>query len=217
MSTLLFLIILSLLILAIVYISRQKSKIRELNGKIMELNKLSVRDPLTGLFNRRGGSEMLEHHHALLVRHRNPLNNFAVLTLDLNRFKGINDKYGHEVGDKVLIFFSDMLTQELRGHEHDIVVRSGGDEFLVILPECTLEQAMTVKQKIKINLIQNEFEANNFKLHLSTSVGISMAMTDNGDILQLSEVLELSDSSMYADKKLDAKGDSLGPDRRANF
>lgn len=208
MSTFLVLLMFGFLILSLTHICK-------LNRKIDKLTFLATRDPLTGLLNRRGGSEILEHHHTFLVRSKSAKNNFAVLNLDLNRFKGINDKYGHETGDLVLKFFGEILTKKLRGHEHDIIVRAGGDEFLVILPGATLDQAKTVKQKIKNLLHEEPFKGNGLTLILYSSIGIAMAMTEEGEILPLGEILKLADVDMYIDKDIEHKTGSLMSERRA--
>ena len=183
------------------------NKIRALEEQIRYLERLSTHDPLTGLLNRRGGDEVLLHHFSILSRDNCEKNNFAVLDLDLDRFKGINDKHGHIIGDKVLIFLAETLTGTLRKNEHDKVIRLGGDEFRIILPECTFEQAEIVKAKIKDVLATSLFEYGELKLSLRTTVGIATArIGTNDEIRQIAEIIELADKDMYEDK---AKGYAL--------
>jgi diguanylate cyclase (GGDEF)-like protein len=100
---------------------------------------MAMVDPLTGLYNRRFGVQRLAAEVARSERRGHPL---TVLTLDLNDFKQINDRHGHPAGDHVLQEFAIHLNKVIRGS--DMAVRLGGDEFLVLLPECTLEQLQLV-------------------------------------------------------------------------
>ena len=125
--------------------------------------------------------------------------------MDLDRFKGINDIYGHDVGDKVLQFFAGVLTGTLR-NEHDVVIRVGGDEFIIILPECNLKQAETVKSKVKQALARNSFVDGKLELSLRTSVGIALARNEAGRLHHpLKKILSLADKAMYEDKKAGEK------------
>ncbi|MGH9864353.1 MAG: GGDEF domain-containing protein, partial [Candidatus Acidiferrales bacterium] len=96
-----------------------------------EFHRLATRDPLTGLSNRRLGEERLTGEVSRSERYGHPL---SVLMLDLNRFKRINDQHGHAAGDAALQAFANRLNKVIR--TSDLAVRLGGDEFLVILPEC---------------------------------------------------------------------------------
>jgi diguanylate cyclase (GGDEF)-like protein len=110
-----------------------KRAIAENRAKVME--ELAIRDPLTGLFNRRYLMEQLPTEIARAERYGQPL---TVLVLDLNNFKAINDTHGHPAGDAALCAFSRHLRRAIRSS--DIAVRTGGDEFLVIFPECSIVQ-----------------------------------------------------------------------------
>src|SRR5260370_42688407 len=96
-------------------------------------------DPLRVLNTRRFAEQRLAAEVARSERKGHPL---SVLTLDLNNFKHINDTYGHPAGDHVLLEFATRLNSVVRGS--DLAVRLGGDEFLVLLPECTLEKLQLV-------------------------------------------------------------------------
>ncbi|MBI5077918.1 MAG: GGDEF domain-containing protein [Candidatus Yonathbacteria bacterium] len=177
------------------------SRINALEEQARYLMRLSTHDPLTGLLNRRGGDEVLAHHFSMLSRNNCEKNDFAVLDLDLDRFSGINDKYGHSVGDQVLVFFTKVLVGILRNNEHDIVVRLGGDEFRIILPECSFEHGEIVKTKIKDALMATAFEVSGIKLSLRTSVGVATARTPrSNEVRQIEEILKLADKAMYEDK-----------------
>jgi diguanylate cyclase (GGDEF)-like protein len=122
-----------------VLIKRLRLQLAEKQGHSDILRNMAMVDPLTGLYNRRFGVQRLAAEVARSERRGHPL---TVLTLDLNDFKQINDRHGHPAGDHVLQEFAIHLNKVIRGS--DMAVRLGGDEFLVLLPECTLEQLQLV-------------------------------------------------------------------------
>jgi diguanylate cyclase (GGDEF)-like protein len=122
-----------------VLIKRLRRQLAERQGHSDLLRNLAMVDPLTGLYNRRFAEQRLAAEVARSERKGHPL---TVLTLDLNKFKEINDTYGHPAGDLVLQKFAARLNNVIRGG--DLAVRLGGDEFLVLLPECTSQQLQLV-------------------------------------------------------------------------
>src|SRR5260221_2739805 len=118
-----------------VLIKRLRCQLAEKQGHSDLLRNLAMVDPLTGLYNRRFAEQRLAAEVARSERKGHPL---TILTLDLNNFKFINDTYGHPARDLVLQEFASRLNNVIRGG--DLAVRLGGDEFLVLLPECTSEQ-----------------------------------------------------------------------------
>jgi diguanylate cyclase (GGDEF)-like protein len=138
--------LIALILLFDVYVIYQQILIKRLRRQLAEkqghsdlLRNLAMIDSLTGLYNRRFAEQRLAAEVARSERKGHPL---TVLTLDLNNFKQINDTYGHPAGDQVLKEFAARLNKVIRGS--DLAVRLGGDEFLVLLPECTLEQLKLV-------------------------------------------------------------------------
>src|SRR6266566_3253937 len=122
-----------------ILIKRLRRQLAEKQGHSELLRNLAMVDPLTGLYNRRFAEQRLAAEVARSERKGHPL---TILTLDLNSFKQINDTYGHPAGDQVLQEFAACLNQVIRGA--DLAVRLGGDEFLVLLPECTVQQLQLV-------------------------------------------------------------------------
>lgn len=111
------------------------------------LREQAIRDPLTGLYNRRYLEQVMEKETERARRYGHPL---AFLMIDIDRFKEINDRFGHRVGDEVLRAVASLLKGDLR--KADIAVRYGGDEFLVVLPEIDGE-AEAVARRLKLSLI----------------------------------------------------------------
>jgi diguanylate cyclase (GGDEF)-like protein len=122
-----------------ILIKRLRRQLAEKQGHSDLLRSLAMVDPLTGLYNRRFAEQRLAAEVARSERKGHPL---TILTLDLNNFKQINDTYGHPAGDLVLQEFAARLNNVIRGG--DLAVRLGGDEFLVLLPECTSQQLQLV-------------------------------------------------------------------------
>jgi diguanylate cyclase (GGDEF)-like protein len=126
-----------------VLIKRLRLQLAEKQGHSDILRNMAMVDPLTGLYNRRFGVQRLAAEVARSERRGHPL---TVLTLDLNDFKLINDRHGHPAGDHVLQEFAAHLNKVIRGS--DMAVRLGGDEFLVLLPECALDQLQLVLDRL---------------------------------------------------------------------
>jgi diguanylate cyclase (GGDEF)-like protein len=142
--------LITLIVVFNIYTIYQEILIKRLRRQLLEkqdhsyiLRNLAMIDPLTGLYNRRFAEQRLAAEVARSERRGHPL---TVLTLDLNNFKEINDTYGHPAGDQVLQEFASRLNKVIRGS--DLAVRLGGDEFLVVLPECTLEQLKLVLERL---------------------------------------------------------------------
>src|SRR5438876_9515059 len=138
--------LIALVVLFNVYVITQEILIKRLRRQLAEkqghsdlLRNLAMVDSLTGLYNRRFAEQRLAAEVARSERKGHPL---TILTLDLNNFKEINDTHGHPAGDLVLQEFAARLNNVIRGG--DLAVRLGGDEFLVLLPECTSQQLQLV-------------------------------------------------------------------------
>jgi diguanylate cyclase (GGDEF)-like protein len=122
-----------------ILIKRLRRQLAEKQDQADQLRSLAMVDSLTGLYNRRFAEQRLAAEVARSEHQGHPL---TVLILDLSNFKQINETHGHPAGDQVLKEFATRLNKVIRGS--DLAVRLGGDEFLVLLPECTLEQLKLV-------------------------------------------------------------------------
>jgi len=109
-----------------------------------QLRELALRDPLTGLLNRRGLDESLEQ---LLERREGQDHHVVLVVFDLDHFKRVNDDYGHDVGDAVLKWVVEVLRNLLR-RKSDVLARFGGEEFVVLLPGVTVEDAAVLVQRV---------------------------------------------------------------------
>lgn len=158
-----------------------------------ELRTLAAKDPLTGLANRRGLEEKLTAIIAFSQRHDK---HFAYLTLDLDRFKAINDAYGHVFGDEVLVEVAHKLRRVVR-RRTDVVARTGGDEFTVILTD------MAPLSPVHLDAIQAiinaPFEIDGQKLHVQASLGVALYPEDGTTYDALYRV---SDDLSYKAKQL---------------
>jgi diguanylate cyclase (GGDEF)-like protein/PAS domain S-box-containing protein len=157
------------------------------------IRKLAYHDALTGLPNRVLFADRLDF--AMSQAHRSQ-RRLAVMSLDLDRFKNVNDTFGHSVGDKLLHSVGRRLTGLLR--KNDTISRTGGDEFSLLMPEIDQEKdTVTVAQKV-LNVFQEPFVLDVHELHITTSIGIAIYPDDGEDTDTL---LKHSDIAMYQAKQ----------------
>lgn len=153
----------------------------------------ATHDPLTGLFNRRGGE--IKFAKQLAIAEQNHMA-FVLLLLDLNDFKPVNDKYGHEAGDIVLKEVASRLRSVLRSD--DIVVRWGGDEFVVALVLDNLERLTHILNEIQSSFLHDIEISSTISVRVGASIGVSTSATQGYDI---SSLLESADDIMYEVKR----------------
>ncbi len=169
----------------------------------------SLTDPLTGLPNSRYMFMAFEQNVKKAERTKEKM---AVLVMDLNRFKEINDQYGHKVGDEVLVKVSEMLQKEMR--KYDTCIRYAGDEFVAFLYNAERETAEKIAGRIRKSVQSVLLKVRTGKeVRLGISVGISMYPHDGTD---LNHLFAVADSQMYTDKfeskadMVEVKGEALG-------
>jgi diguanylate cyclase (GGDEF)-like protein len=158
-----------------------------------ELKEQAIHDPLTGLHNRYYLNQVLDQEVKRSKRYNHCM---AFLMIDVNRFKEINDRYGHQVGDEVLQAIASVLRKAVR--ESDIVVRYGGDEFLIILLE-TNGEADTVKHRIATTVTPYNKKKRWVDFPVTLSVG--SAHWDPQSSQSVDEILNEADRQMYEEKK----------------
>jgi diguanylate cyclase (GGDEF)-like protein len=153
---------------------------------------LSMRDGLTGLFNRRVLEEMLE-----LEGHKRQVDPLSLLIIDLDFFKQVNDTHGHPAGDLVLQTVARVLRESTRGS--DLVVRSGGEEFSAMLPSVSLAGALEVGERIRSNLERTMVTYNGRSIAITASVGV--AHRSARDLCTVKELELRADNALYEAKR----------------
>jgi non-canonical purine NTP pyrophosphatase (RdgB/HAM1 family) len=155
----------------------------------------SIRDPLTGLYNRRFMEHVFENEMHRTIRREHPL---SVMMMDVDHFKTVNDALGHEIGDQVLRSIAQFLINHLR--REDIICRFGGDEFVIILPETKADDAFTRANDLRlaINEVQSDPLIKQYNISgMSLSIGISCYPTHG---TEPSDLLRAADYALYYSK-----------------
>ena len=175
------------------------TKLCEINYKLEELNdklkELSNCDPLTNVYNRRYFSEISNKMLSLTTRNSHDL---GIIILDIDKFKNINDTYGHGLGDKVIIALAQNLKEIVR--DSDIVSRFGGEEFVILMYNINLENAQNVAEKIRQHVEAIEIIDNDLTLRFTVSLGV--ALYDEAiDNKNLEYTLKRADKALYMAKQ----------------
>ncbi len=175
------------------------SKLATANEQLLEFNKklekLAVTDSLTGLKNRRFVDDVLSSEVALYRRYGSP---FSVLMIDIDHFKGINDKYGHCGGDQVLRVLSGILMKNSR--TTDTVGRIGGEEFFMLLHGTTVAGAKIVAQRI-LEEARSPYDIEGIEgIEITVSIGIS-GVDGSEDLATPEQILDRSDKALYQAKQ----------------
>ena len=153
--------------------------------RVSDLRKAALTDPLTGLGNRRALEQNI------------PLGDYALIALDLDHFKHVNDEFGHSSGDAVLVQVSSALQAGMRGD--DAVYRVGGEEFLAVLPHTPLPDAVRVAERLRLEVKAIDFTGQAPDGRMTLSLGVT-GVTD-GDQAAFTEALERADEALYASKE----------------
>jgi len=168
--------------------SRRIEEMRVLQARAEEFERLAMVDSLTGLANRRFVEARLASEAARSARYGHP---FTVISFDLDKFKQINDAYGHLAGDKVLKEFARRLASAIR--KSDIAARMGGDEFLVLLPECSTSQVQILLDRLR----PMETEFGGAKIPICFSAG--WVGYEKGETTE--QFLDRADRTLYTEKR----------------
>ena len=164
-------------------------------GALGEIRRLAVRDPLTGLYNRLQMDEEMEKFWSLALRYKKPM---AVLLLDIDQFKSINDMWGHNSGDAIIREFAEFLKSTVRAS--DIVARYGGDEFVIILPHADAQEAGNLANRLLAQARSRRFLMDKEPLSITTSIGIAIYEPGRGH-MQKSDLIDRADKALYQAKK----------------
>ncbi|SHF59207.1 diguanylate cyclase (GGDEF) domain-containing protein [Caldanaerobius fijiensis DSM 17918] len=158
---------------------------------LLSLKENIEKDPLTGLYNRLALDRILSKAWSYAASHNTPL---TVAMLDLDNFKHINDNYGHLVGDELLAEVCLKIKRSLR--DGDEIIRYGGEEFLVLLPETSVEKAL-----IPLERIRNQIESDTFTAEqIKTTISIGLATFPGDRPLNYEELIKFADTALYEAK-----------------
>lgn len=164
-------------------------KLLESNRKLDHLSKV---DDLTQAYNRRHFFELAQREFSLAQRHRH---NLSLLMLDLDYFKAINDQYGHQCGDEVLIEVVKRIKTSLR--ETDILARYGGEEFIILLNHADQNYAQTIADRIKCSVSNTPIKVRGQQIEVSLSAGLSI---NPQCLASLDEAIKAADDALYQAK-----------------
>jgi diguanylate cyclase (GGDEF)-like protein len=177
-------------------IAEQVFVMDKMEARTEEVYKLAVLDPLTGLYNRRCGEQRLKEEMLRSERHGHPL---TLLALDLDKLKYVNDTFGHAAGDEVIKSFAARINKAIRGS--DVAIRQGGDEFLLLLPECKSEEVRHVL--LRLSGIKIDFAGQ--LIPISFSAGWSNYISGES----ADDLLRRADEALYAHKRGEKTAEEL--------
>ena len=166
----------------------------ELIMKNRVLAEVSARDALTGLYNRWYVMEKIESEMNRSLRHGSPV---ALLMLDIDHFKRINDSFGHAAGDQVLKSFGQVLRESCR--VYDVPGRYGGEEFCIVLPETRVGSTTAVAERIRQRLASSRFDVGGDRVAITASIGIA-GMDANDGLVSSAALIERADRALYSAK-----------------
>lgn len=165
----------------------------ELMHSYNNLETISNTDPLTGIFNRKKFDEYAD----IIIKNSKRYNHeLSLIMIDLNKFKFINDTYGHHVGDDILKMFSTIVNASIRESDH--FFRTGGDEFILLLSDTSEEGAHNIIRKIELQLLEKTYNKNNLNIEISASFGV---VQYSEELSSIQDMLTCADARMYEDKK----------------
>jgi diguanylate cyclase (GGDEF)-like protein len=170
-----------------------KSQLTEITALEQKMREQAVHDALTGLYNRHYLSERLEVEFSRAQRKNHPI---AFLLMDLDHFKEINDTYGHQAGDLALVTTAQTIAAQTR--RSDIACRYGGEEFMVIMPEIGMDDALQRAEYFRKDIDDLRIEYEGKTIHVTVSIGVAIYPTQgiDGD-----KILTMADTAMYQAKQ----------------
>jgi len=187
----------SLVLLLIVY--RQVHGLMQKIADTQErLRKIATTDGLTGLYNRRHLEERLGNEVQRALRYNNPL---SCIMFDIDHFKNINDTYGHDAGDEVLVTIASLAHQVCR--ETDIVARYGGEEFVLLLPNTERNAAFAVAEKLRTSIAEKHvYLSDNTAISVTASFGVAeLAQTAEAKSSDFMSLISAADGALYSAKR----------------
>jgi diguanylate cyclase len=169
-----------------------EARIHALETKLQHMSELVREDQLTGSLNRRGLDDVFEREMARADRRGTPL---CIAVLDLDDFKRLNDTYGHIAGDGALKHLVKIVKETIRSM--DVVARFGGEEFLILLPETSIEAASQTMTRLQRELTRHFFMHDNEKVLITFSAGVALRRPGEDQ----TELVKRADKAMYQAKQ----------------
>jgi diguanylate cyclase len=167
-------------------------EVERLMSELSQASEMVRVDPLTGALNRKGMEEAMQREVARTRRHEAPL---SIALLDVDNFKQINDKLGHRTGDLALQHLSTVARETIR--PQDTLVRYGGEEFIILLPDTSMEDAVKAMERVQRELTRRYFLSDNNKLLITFSAGVSVL----GNTEEPADAIRRADQAMYLAKR----------------
>ena len=161
---------------------------KELEDKIQEVELLSITDPLTKIYNRLKFNQTVTDE---IDRYKRYNESFAILILDIDHFKKVNDQYGHDIGDETLVRLTELVGSMLR--QSDVFARWGGEEFIALIVNSDKDNAMKLAERIRAKIEASKF---NMVGHITISIGVSVI--DSKD--KLLSIVKRADNALYEAK-----------------
>ncbi|WP_260295811.1 diguanylate cyclase [Sedimenticola hydrogenitrophicus] len=168
-----------------------------LNESLARLELMAATDALTGVANRRHFFQLAAREFARADRAQTPM---ALMMIDIDNFKQINDNYGHAAGDSALLLLVEVCRKALRGS--DIIARFGGDEFVILLPDCDVSTAIRTGERLLDKLRATRVDGGEHPFCIQATVGIATSRHGGGPSDDIAGLLHRADQALYAGKKL---------------
>ena len=173
-------------------LARQNASLRRAIARLQVFRAMAYRDPLTGLWNRRYFEERLKEEFSR-SRRAGADRKFSVMVIDINGFKEVNDQNGHQAGDAMLKAVGEFLVAHLR--THDVPCRTGGDEFMVLLPDLSASDCAPVIARLREQLVRTN-RSRPIPIELSIGTASWPEVAESCD-----KILAVADAAMYEDKR----------------
>jgi diguanylate cyclase len=192
-------------------VDEAERKVAQLEAELQQVSEKVQTDYLTGTLNRRGLKDAFDRELAVSERENTPV---SIALLDIDNFKDLNDNFGHQVGDNILVHLAELIKETVR--PGDSVARYGGEEFLILLPNADLAQASTVLTRLQRALTKHFFLHDNCKVLITFSTGVTRRLPGESQ----EAVIARADAALYQAKNggknrvvaVEAGGDGWQPD-----
>jgi diguanylate cyclase (GGDEF)-like protein len=158
-----------------------------------EMKRLATIDGMTGIYNRRHFLALADHEWKRAQRYRRPV---SFLMIDVDHFKQINDSFGHEAGDRMIVHLANMAGACKR--DSDVLARIGGEEFALLLPETTLDQAKTLAERLRRHVLNHPLSGVTPAISATVSIGVA---AQDAQMRDISDLMKAADQALYSAKR----------------